>query len=80
MAFSTDPRFEVCNKFTIFAISPRPDASYHIDKIGNDYLVMSGKDCELRTNTARKALNYIKRALKCYQGTEEAIKAMPNTL
>ena len=80
MAFSTDPRFEVCNKFTIFAISPRPDASYHIDKIGDSYLVMSGKDCELRTNTARKALNYIKRALKYYQGTEEAIKAMPNTL
>ena len=80
MAFSTDPRFEVCNKFTIFAISPRPDAGYHIDKIGDIYFVMRGNYCELSTNTARKALNYIKRALKYYQGTEEAIKAMPNTL
>ena len=80
MAFSTDPRFEVCSKFTIYAISPRPDASYHIDKIGDSYMVMRGKDCELHTNTARKALNYIKRVLKCYQGTEEAIKSMPNTL
>ena len=80
MSFYSDPRFEVCNKFTIFSICPRPDAGYHIDKIGDIYFVMRGNDCELRTNTARKALNYIKRALKYYQGTEEAIKAMPNTL
>ena len=80
MAFYSDPRFEVCYNDTIFKISPRPDASFHIDKTGNDYFVMRGNTCEFITNTSRKALNYIKRALKCYQGTEEAIKSMPNTL
>lgn len=78
MAFYNDPRFGVCNKFTIFSISA--SARFHIDKIGEDYYVMRGKDCELRTNTSRKALNYIKRALKYYQGTEDTIKSMPKTL
>lgn len=80
MAFFTNPKFKVCSKYTIYSISPRPDASFHIDKIGNNYYVMRGNTCELYTDTSRKALNYIKKALKYYQGTEDAIASMPKKL
>lgn len=82
MSFYSDPRFGVCNKFTIYSISPTPRHSLHIDKIGGDYFVMSGNDVWKRTDTSRKALNFIRKQLSFSldADVQAAVASMPKTL
>lgn len=51
------------NAYTIYSISPTPHYSFHIDKIGGDYLVMNGNECCKYTDTSRKALDFIRKQL-----------------
>ncbi|RKL74603.1 hypothetical protein [Moraxella catarrhalis] len=70
------------NAYTIYSISPTPHHSLHIDKIGGDYFVMSGNDVWKRTDTSRKALNFIRKQLS-YSLLDEvkaAVASMPKTL
>lgn len=70
------------NAYTIYSISPTPHYSFHIDKIGGDYLVMNGNECCKYTDTSRKALDFIRKQLSYSldADAQAVVASMPKTL
>ncbi|RKM33436.1 hypothetical protein [Moraxella catarrhalis] len=70
------------NAYTIYSISPTPHYSFHIDKIGGDYLVMNGNECCKYTDTSRKALDFIRKQLSYSldADVQAVVASMPKTL